>query len=327
MNPRPQTPSPHAGPNEPAGELLVSVVVATFNSHATVLETLDSIAAQRHAPLELLVCDDASSDGTPDVVAGWLARHGPRFRRAELLRSPLNLGVCRNLDRAYAIAAGRWLKPIAGDDVLLPEAIARMVQAGERVAGAGVVVSPVFTFHAGAPDGRHERMATLPAEGDRPRFALPPAQLTRALAERNFVPAPGNMVRADALRAVGGIDLSFTHLEDWPGWMRLAASGVRFVLLDDALVGYRQSPGSISARRGAREVDVRYLEDLRRFYLRYQRRHLQPLARIDRGIEIFRWKLAAGVLRRRPLLYRLTAALHLLSPLRWVGLGGAGPTR
>jgi alpha-1,3-rhamnosyltransferase len=302
--------------------MLVSVIVVTFNSRATVLETLQSIAEQQHAALELLVCDDASSDGTPDVVAGWLAQYGHRFRRAVLMRSPRNLGVCRNLDRGYAVAAGRWLKPIAGDDVLLPEAIARMLQAGEQVAGSGVVVSPVFTFYDDTPGGHHQRMATLPADGDRRRFALPPAQLTRALAERNFVPAPGNMVRADTLRAVGGIDLAFTHLEDWPGWMRLASSGARFVLLDDALVGYRQSPGSISARRGAREVDVRYLEDLRRFYLRYQRRHLGPLARIDRGIEIFRWKLAAGALRRRPLLYRLTGALQLLSPLRWVGLGG-----
>lgn len=310
-----------------SSEVLVSVVVATFNSRATVVETLDSIAAQEHPALELLVCDDASSDSTPEVVAGWLARYGQHFRRAELLRSPQNLGVCRNLDRAYAVAAGRWIKPIAGDDVLLPEAIARMVQAGEQVADSGVVVSCVFTFHTDTPGGRRKRMTTLPAEHDRIRFTLPPAQLTRALAEQNFVPAPGNMVRADALRAVGGIDLTFTHMEDWPSWMRLAASGARFVLLDEALVGYRQSPGSISARRGAREVDVRYLEDLRRFYLRYQRRHLRPLARIDRGIEIFRWKLAAGALRRRPVLYRLTAVLHLLSPLRWIGLGGAGPTR
>ena len=262
-----------------------------------------------------------SSDGTPDVVAGWLRQNGHRFCRATLLRSPKNLGVCRNLDRAYAIATGRWIKPIAGDDLLLPEAIARMVRAGEQVVGSGVVVSPVFTFHTDTPDGQPRHMATLPAEHDRVRFTLPPEQLTRALAKRNFVPAPGNMVRADALRAVGGIDLTFTHLEDWPSWMRLAASGAHFVLLDEALVGYRQTPGSISAQRGARQVDVRYLEDLRHFYLRYQRQYLGPLARIDRGVEIFRWKLAAGALRRRPLLYRLTAVLHLLSPLRWTGLG------
>lgn len=300
-------------------EVLVSIVVATFNSSATVVETLNSIAAQSHLALELLVCDDASCDSTPNLIADWLARHGHRFRRAEFLRSPQNLGVCRNLDRAYAVAAGRWIKPIAGDDVLMPEAIERMVLAGERVAGAGVVVSPVFTFHTDTPNGQRQCLAILPAKIDRPRFALPPAPLTRALAERNFVPAPGNMVRADALRAVGGIDLSFTHLEDWPSWMRLAASGTRFVLLDEALVGYRQSTVSISARRSAREVDVRYLEDLRLFYLAYQRRHLTPLARIDRSIEVFRCKLAAGALRRRPLLYRLTAALHLLSPLRWLG--------
>jgi alpha-1,3-rhamnosyltransferase len=306
-----------------ADPVLATVVVVTFNSRATVLETLESIKAQRHSALELLVCDDASNDGTPEVVADWLARHGDRFRRTQLLRSSSNLGVCRNLDRAYAVANGRWLKPIAGDDLLLPDAIAHMVESGERTSGCGVVVCSVYTFRADDPGGQQVRMANLPVAEDRPLFALPSADLLRALAERNFVPAPGALLRADALRSLGGIDLSFTHLEDWPIWLRLASAGARFVLLDEALVGYRQSSGSISARRSARQVDVRYLQDLQQFYLRYQRRHLPLLARIDRAVELFRWKLAAGVLRGRPLLYRLTAVLHLFSPLRWVRLGGA----
>lgn len=299
-------------------EALVTVVVATFNSRATVLETLHSIAGQQHRALELLVCDDASGDGTPDVVAGWLAQQGSRFQRAELLRSPQNLGLCRSLQRAYAIAQGRWIKPIAGDDLMLPAAITRMVEAGEGTPGCGVVVASVFTFQDDAPGGRRQRTATLPAEADRARFALPPADMVRELAERNFVPAPGAMLRRSALQTAGGIDLSFALMEDWPLWMRLASSGARFVLLDEALAGYRQSSGSISARRSARQVDVRYLQDLRQFYLRYQCRHLPLLARVDRSVEIFRWSLAAGALRDRPLLYRMTAMLHLLSPLRWL---------
>jgi len=309
-------------PWSPVDNVLVTVVVATFNSSATVLETLDSIQAQQYPDLELLVCDDASRDGTPDLVASWLARHGSRFVRAELLRAPQNLGVCRNLDRAYVVARGRWLKPIAGDDVLLPQAITSMVEAGKRVPDAGVVVSSVFTFRTGTPNGPGDPIATLPAADDRPLFRLPPDDLLRALAQRNFIPAPGMMLRADALRAVGGVDLSFTHMEDWPIWMRLASAGLRFVLLDDALVGYRVSPGSISARRSALDVDVRYLADLRRFYLKYQRQHLPRLARVDRAIEIFRWKLAAGPLRNRPMLYRLSAALHLFSPRRWTSTAG-----
>ncbi len=57
---------------------LVSVVVPTYNRAEVLVEALDSIAGQTHRPLEIVVVDDGSSDGTAGRVRGWAEGHeGP----------------------------------------------------------------------------------------------------------------------------------------------------------------------------------------------------------------------------------------------------------
>ena len=80
---------------------LVSVVVPTFNSGPHLTQTLASVLAQTHRDLELIVVDDGSSDGTPDVVRA-LARTDDRVRLFE----QANARVCRARNRGIAEARG-----------------------------------------------------------------------------------------------------------------------------------------------------------------------------------------------------------------------------
>jgi glycosyltransferase involved in cell wall biosynthesis len=62
-----------AGPAlEPA---LVSVVIPAFNRERMVIEALDSVRAQNWRPMEALVVDDGSSDGTSAAVESWTAKN------------------------------------------------------------------------------------------------------------------------------------------------------------------------------------------------------------------------------------------------------------
>lgn len=321
MHPAARTPRPQPMPVQPAhpgaDDDLFSVVVVTFNSAETVVQTLDSIAAQDHRPLELLVCDDASRDETCAVVQRWLHAHAGRFARAELLASASNQGLCRNLARGYRAARGSWLKAIAGDDLLLPGAIAAYADAA-RGSPHAAIVARVRTFRD--HDGARAWGEDLPPASDLSALALPPAELLRRLAVRNLVPAPGVCLRRSTFERLGGFDPEFTHLDDWPLWMKLTQAGLSFGTLPRALVGYRVGEGSISANRSARAVNRQYLLDLVSFYRRYQRRLLPPLLRLDRAIEVLRWRLAAGPLRTRPALYAVTRLLFGLSPRRWAAL-------
>src|SRR5690606_10603907 len=102
---------------------LVSVFCPTYNQEDFVAESLESILAQDYEPLEILVPDDGSEDGTIGIVDGYVSRHPGIIR---LIRGP-HVGVRGNGDRGLAEARGEFVAFTAGDDLLLPGKISRRV--------------------------------------------------------------------------------------------------------------------------------------------------------------------------------------------------------
>lgn len=97
-----------------------SVVVPAFNRATTIRRALDSVLEQSDSDFELLVVDDASTDQTSAVVAGY------SDSRIELLRHPQNRGPCPARNTAIARARGRWCVMLDSDFELLPGALAAL---------------------------------------------------------------------------------------------------------------------------------------------------------------------------------------------------------
>lgn len=298
----------------PTSSPLISVVVLTYNSAATVQETLDSLTQQDFSSMEVLVCDDGSTDSTQKIVQTWLEGHEHLFQRAILIPSPVNEGICGNLEKGYSAARGEWLKPIAGDDLLEPQAMRRFAAAAEG-SNHDVIVSLLKTF------GDNSRTdSVLPSLKDLQLITGPSDYIGVELRTRNPIPAPGVLIRRRAYEAVGGIDRSYRHLDDWPLWVKFVEAGKSFEVLQEVLVRYRVSAASISNSQLATSINKDFIQDLVTFYKSYQRQFLSPVHRWDRYIEIFRWKLAKELLRPYPNLYKATRLLHALSPVAWVKL-------
>lgn len=107
---------------QPRHRPVVSVVMATYNGRAFLREQLDSIAAQTQQPDELLIIDDGSSDGTPELLAEW-ARDKPWVR---LDRNPRNLGINATFWRLLTESTGDYVFISDQDDVWMPDKIERM---------------------------------------------------------------------------------------------------------------------------------------------------------------------------------------------------------
>ncbi|WP_162238805.1 glycosyltransferase family 2 protein [Brevundimonas sp. Leaf363] len=105
----------------------VSVMVPVFNAEATLATSLASVAAQTWAELEVLIVDDASTDGTARVAQAF-ARQDRRFR---LLRNDRNRGPYHSRNRALAEAKGVFVTCQDADDWSHPERIERQVRALE----------------------------------------------------------------------------------------------------------------------------------------------------------------------------------------------------
>jgi hypothetical protein len=102
---------------------LVTIGIPVFNGERYLGEALESALAQDYPHLEILVSDNASTDGT-EAIAGRYARRDARIR---YWRNPENVGVAGNFGRVVAGARGQYFTWLAADDLLRPQYVSSTV--------------------------------------------------------------------------------------------------------------------------------------------------------------------------------------------------------
>ena len=235
---------------------LVSVLIPAYNHEKYVARTLDSIAAETHRPLEVLVCDDGSTDGTRSVIEHWIDAH-PELD-AHMMRQA-NAGIAKSLNRLLAEAHGEYVVPLASDDELIPGGISRRLEA----LGSGV--HAVFG-DANVIDSQDELLAPSAlrwAGSSIGRLLHDPAA---EIISRWTVPGPVLLVEKTALRDLGGWSEDLI-VEDWDLYLRLAAKGwIRYA--DTVVARYRIHGGNVVRDQAKRK---RVLRDHRRVATRNAR--------------------------------------------------------
>lgn len=94
---------------------LVSVVLATYNGERFLQQQLDSIYNQTYPNLEVIVCDDLSTDGTIHILERYKQHKGLSY-----YVNPQRLGVIKNFERAISLATGEYIALSDQDDLWLP---------------------------------------------------------------------------------------------------------------------------------------------------------------------------------------------------------------
>ncbi|MEJ2216107.1 MAG: glycosyltransferase family A protein [Gemmatimonadota bacterium] len=216
---------------EPAADAetpVVSVILPTRNRAGSLQRALRSALSQYGVSLEVLVVDDASTDGTADLLATAAASDA----RIRVLRQPECAGGAVARNRGAKEAAAPFLAFLDDDDEWLPGKLERQV-ALAMTSGAGVVSCG---FAEVAESG------TAVRGGDVDLGAVP----ARAILVRgNVLGLSATLVRRDAFGQVGGFDARLPRLQDWDLWLRLAAAAT-FRHVPDALAVIHRSPHSIS---------------------------------------------------------------------------------
>jgi GT2 family glycosyltransferase len=113
----------------------VSVIISTYNARAVVADCLESIYQNPPSgPYEIILVDDASSDGTSEMVRA-------RFPEVRLIRNDINRHYTISNNRALDAARGEYIYLLNNDTIVLPEAIDRMVAFLKSRPEAGAVGS------------------------------------------------------------------------------------------------------------------------------------------------------------------------------------------
>jgi glycosyltransferase involved in cell wall biosynthesis len=200
----------------------VVACMPAWNSEKCIEETLQSLAAQTYANLELLISDDASSDGTAAICQEFARTHA----RVRYVRQPRRLGWIGNVNSLLHIARGDYFFFAFHDDPLKPSYVERLVDALERHPDAVLAFADVevhgtpraFTALDGVQDRAERARRMLRWGGDW------------------WVPNRG-LFRAGAARELRGMrrHIAGEFAADWPWLLRLTLLG-EFVRVPEALV-------------------------------------------------------------------------------------------
>lgn len=238
---------------------IVSIVVVTYNSSKTILDTLNSIRHQTYqlSNIELVITDDASTDKTILIVNEWLELNGREFYKVILLDNTKNEGVASNINKAWRLCTGSWVKSIAGDDLLFPNCIEVNVNFVKNNLNTKILFSNVKLFTCDIANQLKD------LSHDSVFFKLSSSQQHHALLYENKLIAPSAFISRQLLIDVGYADEKYCMIEDYPLWLKISQSGERFFLLNKFTVYYRYDE-SLS-NQISKIGNVKYLESMYNF--------------------------------------------------------------
>lgn len=186
----------------------VSVLMPAYNAERFLARAVDSVLAQTHEDLELVVVDDGSTDRTFELLSDYARMD----RRVRPLRNGENLGIVRTRNRAFAEADPKsaYFAIMDSDDVCVPERLSLQLGFLEAQPDYALVGGNLILIDESDRDiGRRAYPASYEAICD-------------VMTRYNPIAQPTATVRRRAIDAVGTYDPRYPRCQDYDLWMRIA---------------------------------------------------------------------------------------------------------
>jgi len=245
----------------------VSIIIPAYNRASLIGETLESVLAQTFADWECLVVDDASTDHTREVVAGYCAQD-PRIHYAAQSR---NLGGAEARNRGAALTKGELVAFLDSDDVWLPTFLDTTVHLLQARGDAVLAAAPRLYW-----DGA-QMLSTEVFSGQAQRQPL------RTMIGHCFVVLSQCLLRRTALEKTQ--PLRHWPADDYELWLQLLVQGTA-IFAPEPLVKWRRHAGNIGVVSRDREVTMLNIQILKSFFWR-------------RDISLMNRLVAAGNIQRK----------------------------
>src|SRR5450631_184468 len=119
----------------------VSVTIVTYNSGRFIKRCLESVLAQKYDNKQIIVIDNASNDGTVDILEQF-------EDRCQIVYNDENIGFAAAQNQAISLGSGGWVLTLNPDVLLLPNFIQAMVEAGQIDKRIGTVCGKLLAILA-----------------------------------------------------------------------------------------------------------------------------------------------------------------------------------
>jgi len=235
-------------------EPLVSICMPTYNASIWIRDAIESALAQSWTNFELVVSDNASTDGTQEIVRSY------GDSRIRLEPSERNIGLTLNHNRVIRLSTGRYLKFLHADDILIPTCIEEMVGLALEDDRIGLVFAPrenvIYDEHGlewtRMTTQDHQHLGPPERINDGRVLFLP---LLLDGMEHNWIGEPSAvLVSREALERCGGFNRYLRQTIDFELWLRVMLH-FRVGFLEKPMCLYRMHQASVSAANQGQNRD------------------------------------------------------------------------
>ncbi|OAI41816.1 hypothetical protein AYO38_03440 [bacterium SCGC AG-212-C10] len=213
-------------------------LVTCYNYGRFVEQAVDSLLGQSYGDIEIIVIDDASRDGSGDLLRSRYSSEP----KVVLVSHEVNKGHIYSYNEGLAMATGDYVGVLAADDYARSsDAVAAQI----AVFQANPSVGFVYSAHELVNESGSRMSVSQPFEAD---YVSAPGDDFKTLVFSNYVPHSGTLVRRTCHAALGVYDERLPHSGDWDLWLRVAANyGVGY--LSEPLYAYRIHSTNMSHSR------------------------------------------------------------------------------
>jgi glycosyltransferase involved in cell wall biosynthesis len=211
----------------------VSICIPTYNRSQYLIYSVNSVLQQSYPDFELIICDDASTDNTPEVVSQW------QDSRLRYLRHPENIKRSRNMRSGFEAATGKYFLKFDDDDGITPEFLAKTV----AILDKHPEIDFVCTDHWIINDrGIRDEVATKENSAKWGKDRLKEgaiADLARETFMYQSLQVGSTLFRRNCLQEVDFMRYEADGCEDFDLLVRLAIAGKQGYFLPELLMEYR----------------------------------------------------------------------------------------
>jgi glycosyltransferase involved in cell wall biosynthesis len=216
---------------------LISVVIPAYGTRETIEQSIDSVLVQTYPHYEIIVVDDGSPDNISSLIE---TSYG---KKVILIRQD-NLGLAGARNTGIKHAKGAYIAFLDSDDVWLPDKLTTQAEQIKNSPNTDVFYGDCYFWDGNTQSG-------LWTELHQQKDGLVPKELIERTV---MIPVLTAVVKAEALREVGGFDKTLRRVEDYDLWLRLAVAGKIFTASPEPLALYRINPKGLSSNVLAQAV-------------------------------------------------------------------------
>jgi glycosyltransferase involved in cell wall biosynthesis len=210
----------------------ISVLLPVYNAGFPLRSAIESILSQDYHEFEFLIIDDASTDGSVEIIQKY-ERHDPRIRA---IFHSSNQGLAATLNEGLHIAEGNLVARMDQDDESLSNRLTAQYQFMTN--HPQVVVAGSYVFHMGITR-RKDRLVKLP---------ITYSQIAEVLKNENCLYHPSVIIRRQEILHIGGYRSEFKNAEDYDLWLRVS-KGYQIANIPIPLIRYRFSVNGMTLSR------------------------------------------------------------------------------